>query len=385
MDKNDPDLPPFKARTPYKVSALRAGKVLEERLSKGKNEEAWPIRTWVISDGTAGMLAQGLALTKALKIHAEDIRAVPTPLLRAFPKLANLPGWQLTLGRKPDWLKANQWPDLCITCGRRMAGISIGVRRLAMGKTKTIHIQDPHIEPHYFDLMITPCHDDIAQKAAGGQMYVPNLLTTTGALNRLDEAEIEGEAAVLKIAYDDGQIAGRELALVMIGGHNRRYKAGADAFMKLAEELAAFVQMTGARLALVPSRRTPKRGLRVLSKQLERRLGEEASWVWDGAGHNPYPGLLGLAKFVIVTSDSVNMTSEAALTGKPLLITELVEEKGRISHFHQIMRAGRHTARLTDVLAQPGRLKEAFVVLDERLLISEAVYKFFEGAENPLS
>ena len=380
MNKNDADLPPHQALLLDKVNAQKAHNAREEQRRKGENEGAWPLRTWVISDGTAGMLAQCLALTKAMRIKAEDIRAVPTPLLRAFPKLANLPGWQLTLGRKPDWLKANQWPDLCITCGRRMAGISIGVRRLAMGKTKTIHIQDPHIEPHYFDLMITPCHDDIAQKASDGQMDVPNLLTTTGALNRLDEAEIEDEAAALKTAYNDGQIAGRTLALVMIGGHNRRYKAGADAFTKLAEELAAFVQMTGARLALVPSRRTPKRGLRVLSEQLERRLGGEASWVWDGAGHNPYPGLLGLAKFVIVTSDSVNMTSEAALTGKPLLITELVEEQGKISHFHQIMRAGRHTARLTDVLAQPERLKEAFVVLDERISISEAVYKFFEGA-----
>ena len=380
MNKNDADLPPHQALLLDKANALKAHNAREERRRKGENEGAWPLRTWVISDGTAGMLAQCLALAKAMRIQAEDIRAVPTPLLRAFPKLANLPGWQLTLGRKPDWLKANQWPDLCITCGRRMAGISIGVRRLAMGKTKTIHIQDPHIEPHYFDLMITPCHDDIAQKASDGQMDVPNLLTTTGALNRLDEAEIEDEAAALKTAYNDGQIAGRTLALVMIGGHNRRYKAGADAFTKLAEELAAFVQMTGASLALVPSRRTPKRGLRILSEQLERRLGREASWVWDGAGHNPYPGLLGLAKFVIVTSDSVNMTSEAALTGKPLLITELVEEQGRISHFHQIMRAGKHTARLTDVLAQPERLKEAFVVLDERISISEAVYKFFEGA-----
>ena len=380
MDKNDPELPPYQARMPYKVNALRAGKVLEERLSKGKNEEAWPIRTWVVSDGTAGMLAQGLALTKALRIQAEDIRAVPTPLLRAFPKLANLPGWQLTLGRKPDWLKANQWPDLCITCGRRMAGISIGVRRLAMGKTKTIHIQDPHIEPHYFDLMITPCHDDIAQKAAHGQMDVPNLLTTTGALNRLDKAEIEDEAAALKIAYNKDQINGRELALVMIGGNNRRYKAGADAFTKLAEELASFAQMAGVTLALVPSRRTPKRGFRVLAEELEGRLGGEASWVWDGLGYNPYPGLLGLAKYVIVTSDSVNMTTEAALTGKPVLTAELAEEKGRISHFHQIMQAGRHTARLTDVLAHPERLNETFVVLDERISISEAVYKFFEGA-----
>ena len=380
MNKNDADLPPHEALLLDKLNALKARNAREELRKKRENERAWPLRTWVISDGTAGMLAQCLALTKAMRIKAEDIRAVPTPLLRAFPKLANLPGWQLTLGRKPDWLKANQWPDLCITCGRRMAGISIGVRRLAMGKTKTIHIQDPHIEPHYFDLMITPYHDDIAQKAADGQMDIPNLLTTTGALNRLDEAEIEDEAAALKIAYNEGQFAGRALALVMIGGHNRRYKAGADAFTKLAEELVAFVQMTGARLALVPSRRTPKRGLLVLSEQLERRLGGETSWVWDGVGHNPYPGLLGLAKFVIVTSDSVNMTSEAALTGKPLLITELVEEQGKISHFHQIMRAGRHTARLTDVLAQPERLKEAFVVLDERISISEAVYKFFEGA-----
>ena len=380
MNKNDADLPPHQALLLDNVKALKAHNAREERRRKGKNEGAWPTRTWMISDGTAGMLAQCLALTKAMRIQAEDIRAIPTPLLRAFPKLANLPGWQLTLGRKPDWLKANQWPDLCITCGRRMAGISIGVRRLAMGKTKTIHIQDPHIEPHYFDLMITPRHDDIAKKAADGRMDVPNLLTTTGALNRLDEAEIEDEAAALKIAYNEGQIDGSELALVMIGGHNRRYKAKADAFTKLAEELAAFVHLTGVRLALIPSRRTPKRGLRVLSEQLEGRLGGEASWVWDGTGHNPYPGLLGLAKVVIVTSDSVNMTSEAALTGKPVLTAELNEEKGRIFQFHQIMEAGRHTARLADVLKQPERLKETFVALDERILISEAVYKFFEGA-----
>ena len=378
MNKNDTNLPLYKAQLPNKVNALQAPNLRKKRRRRGENEGTWPTRTWVISDGTTGMLAQSLALTKAMGVQAEDIRAVPTPLLRAFPKLANLPGWQLTLGRKPDWLKANQWPDLCITCGRRMAGISIGVRRLAMGKTKTIHIQDPHIEPHYFDLMITPCHDDIAQKEAEGQINIPNLLTTTGALNRLDEAEIEDEAASLKIAYNEGQIDERALALVMVGGHNRRYKAKEESFTKLAEELASFVQVTGVKLALVPSRRTPKHGLKVLSEELESRLGGETSWVWDGSGQNPYPGLLGLAKYVIVTSDSVNMTSEAALTGKPVLTAELAEEKGKIYRFHQIMQAGRHTARLTDILARPERLKETFVVLDERISIGEAVYKFFE-------
>ncbi len=378
MNKNDADLPPYEAMLLDKAKALQARKEREERRRLGEYEGDWPIRTWVISDGTAGMLAQSLALTKAMGILAEDIRAVPTPLLRAFPKLANLPGWQLTLGRKPDWLKANQWPDLCITCGRRMAGISIGVRRLAMGNTKTIHIQDPHIEPHYFDLMITPRHDDIAQKVANGQLNVPNLLTTTGALNRLDETEIAEKAAALKAAYDQNEVDEAPLALVMVGGHNRRYKANAAAFTKLADELTTFRQMTGVRLALVPSRRTPKRGLRVLAGQLEARLGTEAVWVWDGASHNPYPGLLGLADFVIVTSDSVNMTSEAALTGKPLLTAELATEEGKIARFHQMMQEGGHTARLTDVLARPERLEEAFTVLDERAQVCTDVYEFFE-------
>ena len=383
MNKNDADLPSHEAVLPNKKHAPQTHVGSKERQRRLKEGEDWPSRTWVISDGTAGMLAQGLALTKAMGTVAEDIRAVPTPMLRAFPKLANVPGWQLTLGRKPDWLKANQWPDLCITCGRRMAGISIGVRRLAMGKTKTIHIQDPHIEPHYFDLMITPKHDDIAQKIIHDQLDIPNLLTTTGALNRLDEAEIAEEAAALKATHDPSKPDGRPMALVMLGGHNRRYKAGVSAFVKLADKLASFGQMTRAKLALVPSRRTPNRGLRMLAKQLEVRLGAEAFWLWDGITHNPYPGLLGLVDFVIVTSDSVNMTSEAVLTGKPVLTAEFVEESGRIARFHQMMQTGGHTARLTDVLARPERLKEAFTVLDERARVSAAVYKFFEGRDKP--
>ena len=379
MNKNHTNLPLNEAMLLDKTKDLKAHTPREERRRLGEVEGGWPIHTWVISDGTAGMLAQGLALTKAMGIVAEDIRAVPTPLLRVFPKLANLPGWQLTLGRKPDWLKTNQWPDLCITCGRRMAGISIGVRRLSTGKTKTIHIQDPHIDPVYFDLMITPRHDDIAQKAADRQLNIPNLLITTGALNRLDETEIAEEAAALRATCDADKADGRKLALVMVGGHNRRYKAGAHAFSKLADELAAFGRMTGVRLALVPSRRTPKQGFRVLVRQLESQLGAEVVWVWDGASYNPYPGLLGLADFVIVTSDSVNMTSEAALTGKPVLTAEFAAEEGRIARFHHIMQEGGHTARLTDVLARPEQLEEPFTVLDERSQVSAAVYKFFEG------
>ena len=73
MNKNDADLPPYQALLLDKVNALKAQNAREKRRRKREKEGAWPLRTWVISDGTAGMLAQCLALTKAMRIQAEDI------------------------------------------------------------------------------------------------------------------------------------------------------------------------------------------------------------------------------------------------------------------------------------------------------------------------
>ena len=377
-----------------KAKAMEGAK----HIAAGTHHGDWPRRVWVISDGTAGMLSQCLALLRIMGLDGEDIRAVPTPLLRAFPTLARIPGWQLTLGRAPDWLKMNQWPDLCITCGRRMAGISIGVRRRSGGKTKTIHIQDPKVDPRHFDLLITPRHDDIAADVdlrsgdvrSGG---LSNVLATTGALNRLSEEEIDEAAAEVAAAWPEvfgasrtvGGSAGKDKrATVMVGGHNRRYKAGEREFTQLADQLAAFAELTGAKLVLVPSRRTPKKGVRLLRERLAGALGAEAVWVWDGdltggsGAINPYPGVLGLADFIIVTSDSVNMTSEAAITGKPVLTAEMVPETGRIAKFHEMMRSGGHTADLGEVLRSPEQLAEPFTVLDERAEIAAAVWGFFK-------
>tara|TARA_B100000575_G_C22712147_1_gene429162 strand:+ start:75 stop:362 length:288 start_codon:yes stop_codon:yes gene_type:complete len=61
---------------------------------------------------------------------------------------------------------------------------------------------------------------------------------------------------------------------------------------------------------------------------------------------NPYPGILGHAVAIIVTSDSINMASEAAITGKPVLIAEWQAETGRVDAFHKAMMRAGHTAPL---------------------------------------
>jgi hypothetical protein len=56
-------------------------------------------------------------------------------------------------------------------------------------------------------------------------------------------------------------------------------------------------------------------------------------YFWSGKGYNPYPSMIRLANFIIVTSDSVNMISETASLNTPLFVAYLNKEKGKISNF----------------------------------------------------
>ena len=331
-----------------------------------------PDSTWILSDGTMGMMSQSFALAQSLGLEATDLRAVPTPWLRLFPSHAAIPGWQLTLGRKPDWLKAGIFPELLITCGTRMAGLSVGIRRLTSQRTKTIHIQDPRISPHHFDMLIVTAHDDMA--ALAGTPGYEHVLVSTGSLNRLTRDAIAEQATSLPTPFSRLHAP---IYAVMIGGHNKRYKAGAEAFAGLGRQLAALANKTGASLALIPSRRTPARHL----KNLTIALTGLSYTLWDGQDPNPYPGILGQADTVIVTSDSVNMTSEAALTGKPVIVATLREEEGRIADFHARMKANHHTVLLEEALENPDILSTPFAVLDEMPSLSTQVRQHFGWQE----
>lgn len=323
-----------------------------------------PHSVWVMSDGTLGMMSQSFGLASALGLEASDIRAVPTPWLRMFPSHAAIPGWQLTLGRKPDWLKTGLFPELLITCGSRMAGLSIGIRRLTRRQTKTIHIGDPRVSPNHFDMLIVAAHDRLSEHA--GSQGCEHVLVSTGSLNRLTRETIAKEARNLQAPLSTLH---SPVYAVMIGGHNKRYKAGPEAFATLGTQIAALANRTGASLALIPSRRTPVNHL----KHLTIALSGLSYTLWDGKGPNPYPGILGQADAIIVTSDSVNMTSEAALTGKPLLTATLQKEDGRIAAFHSRMNELGHTILLETALADLSCLDRPFVELDEMPSLSQKV------------
>lgn len=319
---------------------------------------------WTISDGTAGMRLQAVALADALADvlaaarqtktgkrvgtrakTPQDFVVTPPPLCRYLPRLGQI--WPAaTLDRLlasgcPDLPFRQEFPDILITCGRRMAGLSIAMRRLARyhgAHTRTIHIQDPRLPSHYFDILIVPQHDPTRG---------PNVITCMASLNRLTMPQIAGAAARLASKWTS---LPAPCVAVLLGGDNRRYRITDTMATHMAARLADFARTNKASLALIPSPRTPASVVNILMA----RLGDSRVTIATADDANPYPGILGIAGAVIVTSDSVNMASEAALTGKPLLIAAWQPETGRIAAFHQAMASAGHSAPLGTTLPTAG-------------------------------
>ena len=150
----------------------------------------------------------------------------------------------------------------------------------------------------------------------------------------------------------------------MIGGDNRRYKISHDMVTNMAQQLTEFSAANHANLFLIPSRRCSDTVLRYL----RTALPPDNCIIATNDQPNPYPGILAIADAVIVTSDSVNMVSEAVSTGKPVLIAYWQTETGRIAKFHQIMQDSSHTAPLTQLLPTG-----PFAPLDESAMIRRQI------------
>lgn len=68
---------------------------------------------------------------------------------------------------------------------------------------------------------------------------------------------------------------------------------------------------------------------------IQRAIASVPNFIWDGNGFNPYFGILGMADYLVVTCDSVNMISEALATGKPVNVANLPGGSPKFESFHR--------------------------------------------------
>lgn len=213
------------------------------------------------------------------------------------------------------------WPDLLITAGRHSVLPALAVKQASGGRTVLVAVQDPRIDPARFDLVVVPKHD----RARG-----PNVLVTRGAMNRVTPERL----AVGKARLEAGlaHLPHPRIAVV-IGGDSKVHRLPPALAARIASQLRQLAETHGLMVTL--SRRTSQAAADVLRAGLDHPNVQ----LWDGTGENPYFGYLALADAVIVTEDSVSMTSEAAATGKPVHSLPLEGGSPKFDAFHASMRA----------------------------------------------
>ena len=276
---------------------------------------------WVVTDGKAGMESQCLGLAEALGVAPVVKRVVlRTPWRQLSPYLRL--GLSHAYEPGSDAL-APPWPDILIASGRHSVPASLYVRResrRAGTRTLTVQIQNPVIAASHFDLVVTPLHDRLSG---------PNVISTIGALHRVTPERLAAEAEALapQVSHLPRPYVG-----VLIGGPNAAFRFGPKDMRAFAGALRDLAKNAGVSPLVTPSRRTGDIAI------LRATLADVPAFVWDGAGANPYFGILGLADHLIVTSDSVNMISEACATGRPVRIYNLPGGSGKTRRFQRLLR-----------------------------------------------
>jgi len=291
------------------------------------------ISCWVVTEGLAGTENQCLGIADALGLSPVIKRIrLRFPWKQLSPYLRC--GHQWAFDSAGDSIMP-PWPDLVLASGRKSILAALYIKQKSRGKTVVVQVQDPRIPARLFDLVTVPQHDPTRGE---------NVVTTTGALHRVTPEKLVEEAAKFPALQDLPQ----PRAAVMIGGNSKAHRLGEESAAKLAARLQELT--ADYSLMVTVSRRTPPACLDILQKAL---ADNHRVYFWNGSGANPYFAFLGLADLLLVTEDSVSMTSEAISTGKPVYTIPMQGGARRIDQFHHLLQ----TQGYTRILPQEGALE----------------------------
>jgi len=260
---------------------------------------------WTLTDEFPGMKSQVMGLAEALNLFT-----IHKTCKRRWPW-----GWLgLLWGNPLNQLMSQSdpltppWPDVVISCGRRSAPLALAIKRQSKAKTFCIHIQNPLFHLNDFDVIVSPEHD---------HLNGPNVISTKGAIHKVTPQKIEEGVKTYDALF---QHLPRPYSTVLLGGSTNRYKMPFRAIEKLIETIREIRDKTQGSVLVTPSFRTPFR--EILTSALKN---EPHVFLAEIEKVNPYYAMLGLADFIFVTDDSVNMVCEACSTGKPVYILPLLD------------------------------------------------------------
>lgn len=255
---------------------------------------------WVLRDDRAGHNAQSHGLA-----HRFGVPYSIKPIAyNRFAKLPNLliGGSLMGLTQQSKEQITPPWPKLVIAAGRRIVPVAQYIKKQSPDTILLQLMWPGHVDP--FDLIIVPKHDNPPED--------PRIITTIGALHSVTDSVLEMEAEKL---VDVCAKLPRPIVLVLIGGNSKHGKFEREDIHRLLD-LSELLAGSGS-LFISTSRRSPSFVAEICK---ERVTCPYHLYKWGTKEANPYPGMLRLASAIVVTGDSISMSSEACYSGKPVFL-----------------------------------------------------------------
>ena len=271
----------------------------------------------LLTEGMHGMLSQVEGLAKALEIDFTHHKVELNNLWRLIPP-------KFTPISQSVYKKIDQSDfDIIISCGRKSIIPSIHLKNISNKKVFNIHIQDPKINLNYFDFIVAPEHDGINGS---------NVINTKGAIHYLTDVEIIKNKNYLGSLIKKDH---RKICSLILGGPTRYYDYSPENMKNIFFILNNLLKKNNLQLVVIPSMRTPKNSI----EYAKNYFGEDHT-VIDKVDKKAYLSALSISNCIVVTCDSSSMISEAALTGKPIYVANILPRKNdkRFQKFRNLFR-----------------------------------------------
>ena len=271
----------------------------------------------LLTEGMHGMISQVEGLAKALDIDFTHHKVELNHFWKLIPPSLS-PIYQGVFKKIND----NNF-DLIISCGRKSVIPSIYLKKKSNKKVFNIHIQNPKVYLNHFDFIVAPEHDNIEGE---------NVISTKGAIHYLTEDEINENKDYLTSFVKKDE---RQIWALILGGPTKYYDYSIKNMKYIFDTIDKLLKKYDFQIIIIPSMRTPVNIIHYAKKY----FGNDHTVIMD-VDKKAYLSALAISKNIIVTCDSSSMISEAALTGKPIYVANILPKKNdkRFQRFRNLFR-----------------------------------------------
>ncbi|MFC1657942.1 ELM1/GtrOC1 family putative glycosyltransferase [Candidatus Omnitrophota bacterium] len=260
--------------------------------------------------------------------------------------------------------------DIVISCGWRTAAVNCVIS--SDRQSKSIALMRPgFLSVKRFDLVVMPYHDNPPSRN--------NVVVTQGALNLVDENYLQSSARDLQSQVSLGQ--GLVLGL-LLGGDTKSFRLSCDLLKPLIAQIKLFLERHDGKILITTSRRTSQDAERLIRAEFGSYARCKLLVI---ANENNLPfavgGILGLSRIVIVSPESISMISEAASSGRYVVVFKPGMNIGRRhSRFLRNLADKKYiyltdSARLSETLEGIITDKPGVVKLEDNLKVKQALEK----------